>query len=306
MVTELHKAGRPIPDSEIYEFIQKSVKDSSNYLYERELHPLFLEKFKIWIQNSTNNTIIGLDEFTELTYVHGTSQSFDNFYFAHNGKRLVTLKGDFLYHELSVKRKILHHHYEKNLLQSGDFMIISVPFSDSGNEPNNLEEILNECEEKNIPVWIDAAYMVMAGDITLDLTYECIQGISFSLTKAFYGCERLRIGVRMKRVYEDDGIDIANSMSMVSAVGCYVGYEIINKYSADYIFNTYRGRQQLLCEELDLVPSKSVIFGLGDKFDKKHDMYSRGTDYRRICLSNELGDMELDKPELNYYDSKFK
>ncbi len=306
MVTELHKAGRPIPDSEIYEFIQKSVKDSSNYLYERELHPLFLEKFKIWIQNSTNNTIIGLDEFKELTYVHGTSQSFDNFYFAHNGKRLVTLKGDFLYHELSVKRKILHHHYEKNLLESGDFMIISVPFSDSGNEPNNLEEILNECEEKNIPVWIDAAYMVMAGDITLDLRYECIQGISFSLTKGFYGCERLRIGVRMKRVYEDDGIDVANSMSMVSAVGCYVGYEIMNKYSADYIYNTYRKRQELLCEELDLVPSKSVIFGLGDKFDKKHDMYNRGTDYRRICLSNELGDMELDKPELNYYDSKFK
>ena len=134
-------------------------------------------------------------------------------------------------------------------------MIISVPFSDSGNEPNNLDEILNECEEKNIPVWIDAAYMVMAGDITLDLTYKCIQGISFSLTKGFYGCERLRIGVRMKREYEDDGIDIANSMSMVSAVGCYVGYEIINKYSADYIYNTYRGRQELLCEELDLVPS---------------------------------------------------
>ena len=306
MVTELHKAGRPIPDSDILKFVQKSVKDSQDYLYERELHPLFLEKFKIWIQKTNNNTIIGLDDFKELTYVHGTSQSFDNFYFAHNGKRLVTLKGDFLYHELSVRRKILHHHYEKNILENGDFMIISVPFSDSGNEPNNLEEILNECEEKNIPVWIDAAYMVMAGDITLDLTYECIQGISFSLTKAFYGCERLRIGVRMKRVYEDDGIDIANSMSMVSAVGCYVGYEIINKYSADYIYNTYRGRQQLLCEELDLVPSKSVIFGLGDKFDKKYDMYNRGSNYRRICLSNELGDMKLDKPELHYYDSKFK
>ena len=80
MVTELHKAGRPIPDSQIYEFVKKSVKDSINYLYEMELHPLFLEKFKIWIQNSTNNTIIGLNEFKELTYVHGTSQSFDNFY----------------------------------------------------------------------------------------------------------------------------------------------------------------------------------------------------------------------------------
>ena len=36
------------------------------------------------------------------------------------------------------------------------------------------------------------------------------------------------------------------------------------------------------------------------------DRYDRGGDFRRICLSNELGDMELDEPELNYYDSKFK
>ena len=306
MVTKLHKAGRPIPDSEIYEFVQKSVKDSANYLYERELHPLFLEKFKIWIQNSTNNTIIGLDEFKELTYVHGTSQSFDNFYFTHNDKRLVTLKGDFLYHQLCVKNKMLHHFYDEGVLQSGDCMIISVPFSDSGNEPEDLYYILEECEQKNIPVWIDAAYLVMASDIILDLRYKCIEGVSFSLTKGFYGCERLRIGVRMKRKYDDDGIDVANSMSMVSAVGCYVGYEIINKYSADYIYNTYRKRQELLCEELDLVPSNSVIFALGDKLDKKHDIYNRGTDYRRICLSSELGDMKLDKPELNYYDSKFK
>ena len=238
--------------------------------------------------------------------MHGTSQSFDNFYFTHNSKRLVTLKGDFLYHQLCIKNKMLHHFYDEGVLQSGDCMIISVPFSDSGNEPDDLYYILEECEQKNIPVWIDAAYLVMASDIVLDLRYKCIEGISFSLTKCFYGCERLRIGVRMKRKYDDDGIDVANSMSMVSAVGCYVGYEIINKYSADYIFNTYRKRQELLCEELDLVPSNSVIFALGDKFDKKYDMYSRGGDFRRICLSNELGDIKLDKPELNYYDSKFK
>ena len=103
-------------------------------MYERELHPLFLEKFKIWIQNSVNNTIIGLEDFKELTYVHGTSQSFDNFLLRHNNKRLVTLKGDFLYHKLCIKNKMLHHFYDEGVLQNGDCMIISVPFSDSGNE----------------------------------------------------------------------------------------------------------------------------------------------------------------------------
>lgn len=306
MVTELHKAGRPIPDSQIYEFVKQSVKDSYDVLYERELHPLFLERFKIWIQESKNNNIIGLNDYNELTYVHGTSQSFDSFYFNHNDKRLVTLRGDFLYHQLCTKNNIPFEFYGDGVLKTGDCMIISVPFSDSGNEPDKLDEILNECDEKEIPVWIDAAYMIMAGGITLDLSHRCIEGVSFSLTKGFYGCERLRIGVRMKRKYTDDGIDVANSMSMVSAIGCYVGYEIINKYSADYIYNTYRSRQQLLCDELGLDVSNSVIFGLGNSSNEKYDIFNRGTDYRRICLSNELGDMALDNPQLNYYDSKFK
>ena len=126
------------------------------------------------------------------------------------------------------------------------------------------------------------------------------------MTKGYYGCERLRIGVRMKRKYEDDGIDVANSMSMVSAVGCYVGNNIIDNYTCDYIYNKYRVRQELLCNEYDLEPSKSVIFGLGNPNSSKYDMYNRGTDFRRICLSNEIGDMKLDNPELKYYNSKFK
>ena len=152
MFTELHKAGRPIPDKNIFTFIKKSVKESYDYLYEREVHPLFLEKFKIWIQASKLNKIIGLDDFKELTYVHGTSQSFDNFYFKHSGKRLITLKGDFLYHQLCVKNNMTHHFYEQGVLQNGDCMIKSVPFSDSGNEPEELNLILTECEMKGIPV----------------------------------------------------------------------------------------------------------------------------------------------------------
>ena len=46
----------------------------------------------------------------------------------------------------------------------------------------------------------------------------------------------------MKRKYDDDGIDVANSMSMVSAVGCYVGYEIINNILITYIILTEKDK----------------------------------------------------------------
>ena len=68
----------------------------------------------------------------------------------HTMIKVSNTKGDFLYHQLCVKNKMLHHFYDEGVLQSGDCMIISVPFSDSGNEPEDLYYILEECEQKNI------------------------------------------------------------------------------------------------------------------------------------------------------------
>ena len=54
MLNKLHKAGRPIPDREIFEFVQDKVRESNGYLYERDLHPLFLEKFKFFFSKINN------------------------------------------------------------------------------------------------------------------------------------------------------------------------------------------------------------------------------------------------------------
>ena len=86
----------------------------------------------------------------------------------------------------------------------------------------------------------------------------------------------------------------------------YLGNEIISKFDVDYIYNKYRSRQIILCGEYGLTPSDSVIFGLGESTISEFDIYNRGTNFRRVCLSDEMGDFPLDDPTLKYYDSKFK
>jgi len=289
-----NKAARPIPDMEFYSQVKNSIYSTIDNLYNSELQSIFLKKYKNWILNSKNNKIIGLDSFKELTCTYGTAQSFDEWYFKNNKKRLRILKGDFFYHSICTRNKIEFCYYEDADLNENDFMIISVPFSDSGNEPDNLDNILKKCEELNIPVLIDCAYMIMAGDINLNLNYDCIKCVSFSFTKGFYGCERLRIGIRFKKEYEDDGIDVANSMCMISPIGLKVAIDIMDKFDFDSVYNKYRKTQLKICKENNLIASKSVIFGLGNISDLELSIFNRGTKYRRICLSQFMGDMELD------------
>ena len=60
-------------------------------------------------------------------------------------------------------------------------------------------DVLDECDKLGVPVFVDCAYLVMARDIKFDFDRECIEGISFSLSKGFYGAEHLRIGMRLTK-----------------------------------------------------------------------------------------------------------
>ena len=169
---------------------------------------------------------------------------------------------------------------------------MSAPFSDSGDIHPQTDFILNICDELDVTVFIDCAYMIIARDIDFDFNRECIQGVSFSMSKGFYGAEKLRIGLRLTRDYQDDPVEVFNSMQMLNTVGVHVGQKIIDNYSVDYNTETYRDKQEELCNQLKIGYSKCVLFGITDKNHPQFKDFDRGTDYRRVCLSSLMGDME--------------
>ena len=112
------------------------------------------------------------------------------------------------------------------------------------------------------------------------------------MSKGFYGAEKLRIGLRLTRDYQDDPVEVFNSMQMLNTVGVHVGQKIIDNYSVDYNTETYRDKQEELCNQLKIGYSKCVLFGITDKNHPQFKDFDRGTDYRRVCLSSLMGDME--------------
>ena len=281
---------RPIPNRDVYEFVTTEVKSAN--LYDLNKIPKFCENYSNWIQSTKLNNLIGLDNFNSKQYVHGTSQSFDFFYLSHPRKRMRCFKGDFAYHRLSWRDNFDWLYLEDDIIREDDAVIMSAPFSDSGDIHPQTDFILNICDELDVPVFIDCAYMIIARDIDFDFNRECIQGVSFSMSKGFYGAEKLRIGLRLTRDYQDDPVEVFNSMQMLNTVGVHVGPKIIDNYSVDYNTETYRDKQEELCNQLKIGYSKCVLFGITDKNHPQFKDFDRGTDYRRVCLSSLMGDME--------------
>lgn len=284
------RRSRPIPNYEIVKFVNDHV--SSKYLYSDSILPEFVDVYYKWVQSSKLNKLHGLDKFNCVDFMHGTSQAFDFYYMKHHNKRFRCLKGDYAYHKVSWKNYFNWAYLDDEPLRSNDAVIISLPFSDLGAQHPKMLDILDQCDELNIPVFIDAAYYCIARNIEFDLDRPCIDTIAFSLSKAFYGVERLRAGIRCRRTNEDDGAVLFNQFHCVSKIAAGVGLELCKNFEFDYNQNKFRNEQIKICKDLNIAPSDCVPFGITDKNHPKFGDYDRGTDWRRVCISTLLGDCD--------------
>ena len=284
---KLSKNALTIPDTEFISFVKKT--DSANFFFNAlqnsELKDQFLNEYFGWIQTSKLNTLKGLEKFKNLSYVHGTSQTFDLFYAENRNCRFRCFKGDFLYHTLSWRNNYTYSYIDEEKLQPNDAVVISVPFSDNGYLHPDTEEVIETCNKLEIPVLIDLAYYNLAREIHFNLDEPCISTITFSLSKTFFLLNRLRVGIRCKRDFSDDPIDVFNSFDMFNKAGAALGLEMIKTFSPDHNQNKFYKKQNEVCSKFGLEPSKSIIFGLGDE---RYSKFNRGAMWNRVCISDLL------------------
>jgi|TARA_B110001454_G_scaffold97654_1_gene92455 hypothetical protein len=278
----------PIKDKEVLEFIKNT--DSNNFFSKSLENTKILEQFNTyyfqWIQKSKLNKLRGIKKFKHVAFVHGTSQSFDFFYAENKSKRFRCFKGDFFYHVISWKRNNSKFAYlDDGKIKKNDAVVISIPFSDNGYIHNMTNDILEQCDKLGVPVLIDLAYYNLVRELNFNINRPCISTITFSLSKGYYPLDKLRIGIRCKKEFTDDPIDVFNSYDMFNKAGAALGLKIMKKFSPDYNQEKYGEKQIEICDKFGLEPSKSVIFGLGDK---KYSEYNRGSYTNRVCISKLL------------------
>ena len=245
----------------------------------------FLNLYKQWMFEEQK--IIGWQAYNELCYTNGTSDSFGQFFLRYKGKKRLRLaKSEYFYSQMC---KSLY--FDKNFawldedeIRSGDVVLVSAPFSNTGAIPDYLEKLLTDCDEKSVPVMLDLAYVNLGCNFNIDLSHECIEYVVSSLSKVF-PVENYRIGIRLQKQKFEDPIYVINEndYNYINLLGAYVGKTLMEKYSSDYIYQKYKQSQNEMCTKLDLEPSPCVIFGLDHR--NKYTEYSRGSAINRLCFS---------------------
>jgi len=277
-------AAASIQDKQTLDVLSTPV--DTDVLNDIELVEDFVQQYKSWISTSTNNKFIGLDNYQYACYSAATSEAFDKFYMKNSSKRFRCFRGEYIYHKIAWRDKFAWAYIDDDELRTGDAVIISLPFADTGNKHISYDEVLDTCERLDIPVLIDCCYFGVCSDIEFNLNYECITDVAFSLSKAF-PVAHARIGMRLTKEDNDDTLFAYNKPGLMytNRLTASLGKRFITEFSPDYMYNTYREKQLEYCQLTSTTPSNTVFFGIGDENWQK---YNRGTDTNRLSFHRYL------------------
>jgi len=264
----------------------KEYISNQSHLDDEEIKSKFVQTYKQWMF-AVHPNIKGWEDYNELCFTQGTTESFSQFYLRfRENKRLRLAKGEYFYNQMMkglwYKEKFAW--LDEDEIKPNDVVLISVPFSNTGAVPDYLETLLTECDKNNVPVMLDLAYVSLSVNQEVDLTHKCIEYVVSSLSKVF-PVELYRIGIRMQRKKFEDQIYVINekNYNYINVLSAYVGTKLMETYPADYIYNKYRQKQLDMCDHLNVEASPCVYFGIDTK--GQFQDYNRGTPTNRLCFS---------------------
>ena len=233
----------------------------------------FITQAQEWFTNSPINNVVGYHAFPVIDVIQGCTQFFENVILKYGRSGVQTLPVEYAYYSLMGM-----YGTDPGELEPNKPLLVSLPHCVSGDIRPDWSAVLKECEQKNIDIHVDMAWIIKSKDIKLDLDHPNIKSFGMSMSKL--SLEWNRIGLRWSRQQQIDSITIANhyykGIINTGAMSC--GAYMMNNLDRDYAWNTYGNVSQQICDELDLEPTKFVhvarskqsgrVVGIGRLFPK--------------------------------------
>ena len=234
-----------------------------------------IKQHKKWIAKSQNFKIDLDFEYCNVT--HGITDAFNDFYFLH--KNIFVLEGEYNYHrDIGIKEIGRIGEIEPN-----SALIISYPFSATGTVHPDWQNIINVCESLNISVFLDLCLFGVAYDCELVIP-KCVTHCAFSFSKAF-NTGSYRTGFLYTREKYNTPLFHQNLWIYNNQLGSLIHQYLMHEFNVDYIVDKYKLRSVEICNEHNINPTNTVIFGTSN--DDKWNKFER-TIINRMCLSHIL------------------
>jgi hypothetical protein len=261
----IFSSGNSIKDPEVISYIQGL--NLSQHLLNPWIVNEFQEQFPLWVKAGTRYKLDNFDLFKYVGFSAGTQESFLNFYLANHTQRFRVFRGDYWWHmDIWTKINLKWAYIEDDDLKPGDICICSCPFALLGDVHPQFNWLIDECNRIGIKLLVDFIYLPNSADcVNIDLSADCIEEITFSMSKTF-PVQCAKIAMRMRKTKPNDPMQMSNDENICNRLSGGLGLEIINKFPIDYQVTKYLEKQSHWCEKLGLKKTKVVHFGLGDDY----------------------------------------
>lgn len=193
-----------------------------------------------WFLSTKINNIEGIELFPHKDIIIGCTQFIESLCLKHSWN-IQVLPEEYAYYTVMGKQSTQPTELKPNVP-----LIVSIPNWKHGHRPN-WEEILKECEEKNIDIHVDGAWLTVAKNINLNLDHPNIKSFGMSISK--YIGSWNRIGIRWCKQRTLDTITMFNIQGKYNDALTACGYFIMNNLERDYGWNTYGEKYNKICRE---------------------------------------------------------
>lgn len=211
-----------------------------------------------WFKSTKLNNLIGWDQFECADVIMGCTHYIESLILKFGWSGFQILQPEYAYYNFMGKHGVDIHDLESNKP-----LVISLPNYHFADLRPDWQDLLRECEKKNIDIHIDMAWLVTAKDIEIDLTHPRIQSFAMSMSK--YNLQWNRVGIRWCRQRTMDSVTIFNHYyDDVNAAITTCGAFMVQNIPRDYLWNTYRNDHYDLCNQLGLSPTNIVHVALDE------------------------------------------
>jgi hypothetical protein len=238
----------PVVDRYMLDLKDHWYKDAHKSVTNQEFIPLAEE----WFKSTKRNDIQGWDQFPCVDVIMGCTHFIEAFILKYGWDGMQILPEEYSYYGLMGKWGT-----EPGNLAPEKPLILSLPNWKYADLRPEWNEILRECENKNIDIHIDFAWITTAKDIQIDLNHPNIKSFAMSMSK--YNLYWNRVGLRWAKQRTMDSISIFNQYygdvnSSITSCGAFM----IENIPRDYTWNTYETRHYDICQNLKLTPTKMI------------------------------------------------
>lgn len=250
---------KPIYDRAFHRLLEDLMEKGTKLSDPTALREQYLAQIDKWINSSQINSISGLEAFPDRDVIIGVTHTLDDLHIIHH-QSIVILDKTYAYYK-RIRPDIPVRTIET--LQTGDVLVFEAPFAHYGDLHPHTSEILNRCQELNIPVHIDASWYGCLRDFKFDYSHPAIQSISFSLSKGL-GLGSHRTGIRYSKKRWPGPVSISNDFNMNIVSSMWIGMKFMEKFTIDYAQEKYGDAYNLVCEKLNLTPTKALHIAFKD------------------------------------------